>query len=110
MQAASATPLCESLDFTPKGNRAERVQTVNGPRASARNQALLQNISALHHIVDIDAAECDGKCVLGFSEYRPDDLVEQRGAGLGIASASSAKMAARRISSAEMRLPSRASS
>lgn len=30
MQAASATPLCESEDFTPKGNHAERVQTVNG--------------------------------------------------------------------------------
>jgi hypothetical protein len=29
MQAASATPRRESLDFTPKLNRAERVQTVN---------------------------------------------------------------------------------
>jgi hypothetical protein len=29
MQAASATPRRESLDFTPKANRAERVQTVN---------------------------------------------------------------------------------
>jgi hypothetical protein len=31
MRAASATPFRESIDFTPKGNRAERVQTVNGP-------------------------------------------------------------------------------
>jgi hypothetical protein len=29
MRAASATPRHESLDFTPKANRAERVQTVN---------------------------------------------------------------------------------
>jgi hypothetical protein len=29
MQAASATPRRESFDFTPKVNRAERVQTVN---------------------------------------------------------------------------------
>jgi hypothetical protein len=29
MQAASATPRRESFDFTPKANRAERVQTVN---------------------------------------------------------------------------------
>jgi hypothetical protein len=29
MQTASATPFRESFDFTPKANRAERVQTVN---------------------------------------------------------------------------------
>ena len=29
MQAASTTPRRESFDFTPKANRAERVQTVN---------------------------------------------------------------------------------
>jgi hypothetical protein len=34
MRAASATPFRESFDFTPKGNRAERVQTVNGPYRS----------------------------------------------------------------------------
>jgi hypothetical protein len=29
MRMASATPFRESFDFTPKANRAERVQTVN---------------------------------------------------------------------------------
>jgi hypothetical protein len=29
MRAAFATPRRESFDFTPKANRAERVQTVN---------------------------------------------------------------------------------
>jgi len=35
MRAASATPFRESFDFTPKANRAERVQIVNVPNERA---------------------------------------------------------------------------
>jgi hypothetical protein len=45
----------ESLDFTPKGNRAERVQTVNVGRY-LRALRLFKRLSALRHVLDIDTA------------------------------------------------------
>jgi len=51
----------ESLDFTLNGNRADRVQIVNGGRVA-------------RHVVKSDAGECDAEFLLRTGECRKHDL------------------------------------
>ena len=74
MREASATPFRESFDFTPKRNRAERVQTVNG----ACQSRLFQCFGALDHVIDVYSAERDRNCPLGLGKRRPDHVMDQR--------------------------------
>ena len=67
----------ESVDFTPKVNRAERVQTVNR-LCKGRGLRLFQRFGALDHVIDIDAAERNGQGALRFGQRRPYDFVDQR--------------------------------
>ena len=73
----------ELLDFTPNGNRAERVQTVNvgdGEGACMRRPTSVfqSRVGPLRHVLDIDAAERGGECALGFDQGRPHHLADQR--------------------------------
>jgi hypothetical protein len=72
MREASATPFRESFDFTPKGNRAERVQTVN----SACRSRLFQCFGALDRAIDVYSAERDRDCPLGLGKRRPDHAMD----------------------------------
>ena len=69
----------ESVDFTPKGNRAERVQTVNGGPIGVRQavRALFRHRHAPDHVVDIDAAERHRDGSLGFSQRRPHHFIDE---------------------------------
>src|SRR5207253_1269918 len=78
-------------DFTHKGNRAERVQTVNAGDGGRVLQAGLeiqvlnsspgvaQWLGLAHQFVEADAAECDREGTLRLADGRDDYVVEQRG-------------------------------
>ena len=66
----------ESVDFTPKVNRAERVQTVNRLR-KGQGFRLFQRFGALDHVIDIYAAKRDRDGPLGFSKRRPDHMMDE---------------------------------
>ncbi len=78
----------ESLDFTLKGNRAERVQTVNVVierggwpewRQGFSPIGLFQAFGLLDDVFDIDPAQRRGKTPLGFGQCRPHHVGHQRG-------------------------------
>ena len=99
MRAASATPFRESFDFTPKGNRAERVQTVNGPSEPGFSAcALFQCFGALDHVVNVYAATETGRSVSA-SAGRTTSWASVEPPGSG-SSYRQRIMAARKISSA----------
>ena len=118
----------ESTDFTPTGNRAERVQIVNGPGSGRavivllahdlirkpvpafRGHALFQRFGPLRHVLDVDAAERGRKCALGFDQRRLHHVIDQRRVRQRRIAGVLAVLAARRMSSALMRRCSRASS
>jgi len=110
MRTASATPFRESFDFTPKGNRAERVQTVNGSRQRiAFRFARYLSVSAHLISIDVKATKCDKDCPFGIGKRRPEHVMGSLELSSCSSSMFAAAMAARKISSAVMRLRSRAS-